>query len=335
MIEVHPAKVRRQHLYGLVCVVATSNFPPLIFTCSEYIACIIRAYAMQRAGANPDGPFEAFGGPNGSGNMCDKLYYDTMPIMVCIVGGCLQRICSIEAGQQKTIENIVSLKFSKDVVVQVFIDNTLAVYAVMKYGMRSEGFSSPSDPSALVLYVIGTMVAICVPMISSALTLLNKNCSMCGSLHDHDYFADEHVHDVEYDSDDEFEMKERIFLDDDFASANANKRASAIRFGSLGSHRDQFKLSMKNLKSNSSLRNLQGINTPINKRFSEAIHDRNVGTSFEKSFWEGGMKGISKQQFRGFTPPRAKIKKVTAEDNEIHKDGIKRESSVGMNIGLI
>ncbi|GMH55864.1 hypothetical protein TrRE_jg10483 [Triparma retinervis] len=46
------APARRQHLYGVICSLAVSQLPPLLFMSSEYIACVFRSYEMKTGGAD-------------------------------------------------------------------------------------------------------------------------------------------------------------------------------------------------------------------------------------------------------------------------------------------
>ena len=267
-------------------------------------------------------------------------------MMVSIVSGSLQRICSLESGKQKTLDNVVRLKFSADVKTQMLLDSLLAFYAIFRYGMRSEGYATEQDSWSLLLFCAMSMVAVCCPIIFSK---VRKWLAHCFGEHDHhdDLFnveSDVGISGIGYDSDEEFEMKERKFVDEDMASENKEmkKKMRLSRFGGPGSlsrksvvssFREQYKKNMRKMTSSSSLGGSgRDMKEKMNKRFTQVLKDRTkVGD--KATFWEGGMKGINtkKKREKGKRPDmetEGSWRKRASDDIEV-------ESDTGMNFGLI
>ncbi|GMI19191.1 hypothetical protein TeGR_g2891 [Tetraparma gracilis] len=158
------AKYRRRHLYGVVTVIGASELPPCIFMSSEYISCLLRAYVTNRT---EDTKFSAFGGGE-PGTACDSLIEGIFPIMVMIVCGGLAKIIDVhyEGKEVLTLKKIMTLTIPADVRSQLLLGSLLSCWAIVNFGMRSEGYETVRGKASLVIFVLLNTVMIFLPAIN-------------------------------------------------------------------------------------------------------------------------------------------------------------------------
>ncbi|GMI05938.1 hypothetical protein TrLO_g5625 [Triparma laevis f. longispina] len=277
-------KKRRTHLYSAVTIIASSTLPPLIFISSEYIACVTRAYAIARDGPTlnylnetlPPPVFLSIG-PD-AGSICDRLAYDLFPIMVCLVAGAVQNIIHPQAMQHLNMKNLVNLTLPKDMMHQFVLSCNLGMYSILKYGMRGEGQSTDSQKMQLVAFVLMSAFTAILPSIYRKLGKRGKKKDK-GIV---DFF------DIEMEHEDDTH-DHRVYMDDDFASKNADKRGSTVKFSLGATHRNEHETKIRRQETSGDGKKKK----TEQKRYSELHYERSqVGA--KKTLWEGGTKGLAR-----------------------------------------